>query len=646
MIPPITAPEYRRRPLSLKRLLVSAFISIATMLPTGWVLFGRRHFVAMAVYLPQRLRSQIGSLLDRLQGQTAFIERDYMTWIARYQQIDEATEAAITMAIAGFTDPPLISVLMPVFNPQLDHLRAAIRSVQQQIYQRWELCIADDASTDPAIGVLLREMQADDPRIKVAWRTQNGHISASSNTALELATGTFVALLDHDDLLSPRALFEVAARIVERPDVDVIYSDEDHIDAAGRHSHPYFKPGWNPELLLGQNLISHLGVFRRALMERIGGFRVGFEGSQDYDLALRVVAQTTLDRVVHIPMVLYHWRQGAGTRTFSEASHNRCVANGRQAVLEYATREHNRVRVIPAPLVSSWSRIIYPIPVPEPMVSVIIATDDGPVRLRRCLDGLLHRTYYSALEVVLVHGSPEVPEAVAILGSDPRVRLLHHPGSNHASALRNWAVEQSHGSIILLFNSAIGVGDSEWLREMVSHAVRPEIGAVGAKLSDAEGSIQHGGLTVDMLGIAEDQFKHKPRTSVGYFGHLQLARNVTAVSADCLMLRRESFCMVGGLDESSPDGAFSDIDLCLKLMEHGLRNLWTPYAELFYDEPRKSATTAAASDRFAQDVNHMRTRWGDKLRNDPYWNPNLSREANEIALAFPPRVPEMGGTKP
>lgn len=614
---------------------------ISGLLPAKWVLLARRGSSRLAERLPRRWRSKVGGFIDRVRGPGALIERDYPAWVKTRRQADEKAEAAAKAAIAGLADPPLISVVMPVFNPPPDHLRMAVRSVQEQWYPRWELCIADDASTDPAVGRLLREMQARDPRIKVVWRERNGHISAASNSALQLATGPFVALLDHDDLLSPRALHEVAARIVEQPDVDVVFSDEDHIDDAGNRSHPYFKPGWNPELMLGQNLISHLGVFRRTLVERVGGFRVGLEGSQDWDLALRVVAETRSDRIVHIPMVLYHWRQGTGTHTFSEAWQSRCVASGRRAVHEFAARGQADVKVAPAPFVSTWSRVIHPVPVPEPLVSVIVAAGD-PLSLRRCVDGLLHATAYAALEVLVARGGQggdaEASAAWRDIGARHRVRLLHHAEMLGDAAPGNLAARQAAGSVIVLLNPHLAPSGPGWLREMVSHALRPGIGAVGAKLVDADGRIRHGGFTIGGPGLVGDPLVGGHRTSIGYFGHLQLTRNVTAVSGDCLVVRRDLFLEVGGLDGASLSAAFSDVDLCLKLEEKGYRNLWTPGAELSYDEARPLASEAPAhrAARFPREAAFMRERWGAKLLDDAYWNPNLSLQFNELALA-PPR---------
>nr|WP_294511207.1 glycosyltransferase [uncultured Rhodopila sp.] len=545
-----------------------------------------------------------------MRPDTASVEDAYPAWIQQHDRLDEYRRRQILARIAGFGSPPLISVIMPVFNPDPAHLSAAIQSVEQQLYPHWQLCIADDASTDPAVAATLRQAAARDRRITVLWRERNGHISAASNSALSCATGTFVALLDHDDLLSPRALYEVAVRIVDQPGADIIYSDEDHIDSFGRRSRPYFKPGWNPDLIAGHNLISHLGVYRRALVERIGGFRIGFEGSQDYDLALRAVAETRPDGIVHIPEVLYHWRQDAADRTFSQASHDRCVRNGRRAVQQFVARHSAGATAMPAPALPIFTRVVYPVPAAAPIVSILVAADDDANAVERCLAVLAERTDYPNLEV-LVHGR----RVASVRGDMKRA---------------NAAAQAANGSLLLLLDSAIEATDSGWLREMVSHALRPEIGAVGAKLINPDGTVRHAGITVSGSGIAHYQFPGRLRSDPGYFGHLQLVRNVTAVSGACLMVRRETFLHAGGLEDDSPLAPFSDVDLCLKLIERGYRNVWTPYAELAWHHRPESSVTEP--DRMHRAAVAMRRRWGHRLDTDAYWNPNLSTDRARLSL--------------
>ena len=601
---------------------------IRASIPSGWVSVARRGIFGVSARLPAGLQQRVHRLAGLVSPDMHRIERDYPGWIERFDRIDDQTRDEITEAIGRMADPPLISVLMPVFNPPPDHLLAAIGSVQAQLYRRWELCIADDASTDPTVGSILRRAAESDARIKVIRREQNGHISAASNSALGLATGLFVALLDHDDILPPHALFEVASVIGARGDADIIYSDEDHIDNEGRRSHPYFKPDWNADLMLGQNLISHLGVYRRSLMRQIGGFRVGFEGSQDHDLALRMVAETTADRIIHIPKVLYHWRQGAGDRTFSEAAQARCIVNGRRAIQTFVNRLQPVAKVEPAPFVATWTRVVYPVPDPQPLVSVIVSGLGGKVGLGDWMTRVLDLTHYAALELLVADETTPLPgDAVA----DPRVRRIAGPGS----PLRN-AVDAARGDLLLFLDPALEPRGATWLSEMVSQAVRPDIGAVGAKLLSPQGTILHAGMVVGGRGIAFTPFVGRRRTQIGYFGHLQLTRNVTAVSGGCLLVRRRSYLAAGGFDDSlSP--VFGDVDLCLKLGRASLRNLWTPYAEL-YRRAGSLLGTAIDSASYEREAAHMRERWGQLLAIDPHWNPNLRPDPHEMILACPPRT--------
>jgi GT2 family glycosyltransferase len=599
----------------------------------------RRGLSGATAHLPAGVRAHLHRLLGLMRPDMGDIERDYPAWIALHDRIDDETRRAIMADIARMPHPPLISVLMPVFNPRPDQLRQAIDSVRDQFYPWWELCIGDDASTDQAVIDILRDAAGRDHRIKLVRRAQNGHISAASNSALRLATGVFVALLDHDDVLPPHALHEVALRVVAQTDADIIYADEDHIDDHGRRSHPYFKPDWNPDLMLGQNLISHLGVYRRSLVERIGGFRTGFEGSQDYDLALRMVAETSPDRIVHIPKVLYHWRQGAAESTFSEAAHDRCVENGRRAIREFVTRTQPDARVEPAPFITAWTRVVYPVPDPAPLVSVIVSGGLSAETLLDCIGFLRDRTDYPALEILIAAEAAGIRDELA---RDPRVRdprirdqrVRDQPVRLVAGP--NQAAEAAQGSLLLLLDAELCPNDRFWLREMVSHAIRPGVGAVGAKLLCPEGTVRHAGIAVGGRAVTFTPFLGRHRVQTGYFGHLQLTRDVAAVSGKCLMVRRQAFLDVGGLDEILSVAAFGDVDLCLKLAESGYRTVWTPYAELtIRDETPRQRSQAA---QFTRAVACMRQRWGHKLEADRFWSPNLASDPNDLGLAFPPRT--------
>jgi len=581
-------------------------------------------------------------LADRLNRSGAYavtIAQHYGSWIDAFDRLDEADRQAIRAHIAQWPEPPLISVLMPVYNPSPRHLDEAIASVREQLYPHWELCIADDASTDPDVAAVLEQICMADARIKVVRRHENGHISAASNSALALATGAFVALLDHDDRLPVQALYEIAVVLVAYPDVDLVFSDEDQIDDAGRRTMPYFKPGWNPELMLGHNLISHFAAYRSELVRRVGGFRVGLEGSQDYDLALRVVAQSAPGRIRHIPAVLYHWRRHSRSQSFSEADLQRCTTAARRALSDYLGSVGT---VAPAPGLPQWNRIIYPVPDPPPLISVIVPTRDHARLLARCIDGVLQRTDYENLEVIIIDNDSKAPKALALLqrlSGEPHIRVLRHPGPFNYAAINNRGVAEARGELVLLLNNDIDVMEPNWLREMVSHAVRPEIGAVGAKLLYPNGWVQHAGVTVGAGGIAGHQFVFCDGAEPGYFGHLGLARNVTAVTAACLLVRRATFLDVGGFDETELPVAFNDVDFCLRVAETGLLNVWTPYAELYHHESasRGRDDAAAKRARFEREIAYMRRRWGHVLPADPFWNPNLSLDNARCSLAFPPR---------
>jgi O-antigen biosynthesis protein len=625
---------------------------------TGQLRIAKRILRTVARVLPSGVRAAAVRLaprwlidrLDRSGSHALAIAQRYRSWIDAFDHLDEDDRHAITAQIAQWSDPPLISVLMPVYNPDPRHLREAIASVREQLYPHWELCIADDASTDLAVAAALEKACAAESRIKLVRRRENGHISVATNSALELATGGFIALVDHDDLLPPHALYEVAAVLVAHPDADIVFSDEDQIDDTGRRSMPYFKPGWNPELMLGHNLISHFAAYRSKLVRRAGGFRIGLEGSQDYDVALRVLAQSAPERIHHIPAVLYHWRRNSRSRSFSETQLERCIAAARRALRDYLNDIGIDAVVAAAPALPQSSRIIYTIPDPAPMVSVIIRTGDRASLLKRCIDGILHRTDYTALEVIVIDNDSKAPDALALLqhlSGEPRIRVLRRAGSCNEAALSNFGVAEAQGTLVLLLNDNIDVIGPGWLHEMVSHAIRPEIGAVGAKLLYPDGRVQHAGITVGGPGVAGHPFRFCDGDAPGYCGHLQLVRNVTVVTAACLMVRRATFLKVGGLNETELGAAFNDVDFCLRLAESGLLNVWTPHAELYHDEPtpRGPGRSAKMQARFEQEIAYMRRRWGSVLETDPFWNPNLSLDDQHCALAFPPRRTKPWRTK-
>lgn len=566
------------------------------------------------------------------------IGEGYEEWITRVETPEFSGLDALTALPESFSLKPVISVVMPVYNPPEAFLRLAIESVLKQGYPHWELCIADDASTEPHVRPVLEEYLRRDPRIKVAFREENGHISAASNSALALAGGEYVALLDHDDELARHALHLVAEAINRTPSAQILYSDEDKIDAQGNRTYPHFKPDWNPDMFFSQNYVSHLGVYRRELLQRIGGFRIGVEGSQDQDLMLRCLPHVDPAGIVHIPRVLYHWRivEGSTARTSGEKSYT-TEAGIRALQNFFSTQGREDVKVEKGPGLNTY-RIHYPVPQPEPLVSLLIPTRDKLELLEPCVRSILDKTTYRNYEIVILDNESFQPatheffERIQAVDSRVRVLAYHHPFNY--SAINNYGVQQARGELIGLVNNDIEVITPEWLTEMVSHALRPEIGCVGAKLYYEDETIQHAGVIVGLGGVAGHSHKFFPRQSPGYFYRLKCVQNLSAVTAACLVVRKSVYEQVGGLEEEGLRIAFNDVDFCLKVREAGYRNLWTPYAELFHYESksRGEEDTPEKVKRFHKEIEFVKTKWGELLQRDPCYSPNLTLAREDFSL--------------
>jgi GT2 family glycosyltransferase len=589
--------------------------------------------------LLRRLRRRIAIMLEQRR-------RSYADWIAAYDTLTAEDLARLREAAAALPHRPLISVIMPVHETPQRLLEEAIASVRAQVYDAWELCICDDASTAPHVATVLAAASAADPRIKAVRRAENGRIARASNDALALASGDFVAMLDHDDVLRPHALFCMAEAIGRHPDAAILYSDEDKIDDAGRRFDPYFKPDFSPELFLGQNYLNHLTLFRRSEVIAAGGWRPERDGSQDYDVSLRILARVGPARVVHVPRILYHWRATAGSTAVAPGEKSYAFTAGLRALEDHVAATLPGARVEPvggAP----YYRVVHPVPEPPPRVTILIPTRDGGAILDRCLASLVALTDYAAFEVVIIDNGSAAPETLALLKAwprrDGRIRVLRDDRPFNFAALNNAAAATARGDLLCLLNDDIEILEPGWLTEMVSLAVRPEIGCVGAKLLYPDGTLQHGGVVLGIGGVAGHAFKHAPAGDPGRFWHLGLRRTVSAVTAACLVVRAPVYAEVGGLDETLAV-AFNDVDFCLKVREAGYRNVWTPFATLKHHESlsRGAETTPEKQARFTREVETMRRRWGAALDSDPFYSPNLTLEREDQSLAFPPRLPAPG----
>jgi GT2 family glycosyltransferase/2-polyprenyl-3-methyl-5-hydroxy-6-metoxy-1,4-benzoquinol methylase len=586
------------------------------------------------------VRSALNSVRATLAAPAA--QDDYLRWVAQHDTLDEADRTAVRRHVDLLPRRPLLSVVVPAYNTNETALREALDSVLGQLYPEWELCVVDDASPEPLVWQVLQEYAARDRRVRVQRRADNGGIAAATNDAISAAQGEYVVLLDHDDILPPHALYMIALEVLTHPDADLVYSDEDKLDAQSRRTEPNFKPDFNHELLLGQNTVSHLGVYRTSLLRELGGMREGVDGSQDHDLALRVVAASSPDRIRHIPHVLYHWRQFSGSGTFSATNSGKAAVASRGAVQAHLEQRGEPARVEPDPLVPTWNRVVWPVPEPAPEVTVVIPTRDRVELLRTAVHGVLEQTDYPAVRVVVVDNDSSDPATLGYLeqlSGDPRAEVLRQPGAFNYSALNNAAVRVTGSPLVLLLNNDIVVRDAGWLREMVSLVVRPGVGAVGAKLLYGDGRVQHGGVLLGILGVANHAHLLFPGDSPGYFGRAALLQEMSAVTGACLLTRREVYEAVGGLDEENLPVAFNDVDFCLRVREAGHRVLWTPHAVLTHLESisRGSDTEGERLERFEREIDYMKRTWGRLLRSDPAYNPNLSITATDFSLADPPR---------
>jgi O-antigen biosynthesis protein len=472
-----------------------------------------------------------------------------------------------------------------------------------------------------------------------------------------------VAFLRAGDLLPEHALYEVALPLGGTEPIDILYTDHDEVDADGQRSNPWFKVGWDPDLLLAQDYVSDLAVYRRTLVEAVGLLRPDFEGAEFYDLALRTTAAAAPDRVRHIPAILYHRLSEKPTNRSEMALPGlRSIRAARRAVREHLDAQGNRQAVLgPAPQAPSARRVVWPVPDPNPLVTVVIPTRDQSDHLEQCVEGVLHRTDYSNIELLIVDNGSIEPAMMALLSrltcEERRVRILRLPGPFNYSVLNNAAARTANGEVLLLLNNDMDVIESGWLRELVSHALRPDVGIVGAKLIYTNETIQHGGVVLGPRGQITHLHRFANRNDPGYRGQLSFSRTLSAVTGACVAIRRAVFLEVGGFDEINLQVGFNDIDLCLRLRKFGYRVIWTPFAELFHVESvsrgyddfaelfqlesvwrKYEDADPVKRERGVREWQHMHQTWGTLLEGgDPFHNPNLLFEWDYLEIPSVPR---------
>ena len=577
-------------------------------------------------------RSLTQALYDHREPQTS----DYAIWIENNEPAPSEAQTLWEAELKTLDHLPLISVLVPTYETPALLLREMIESVIGQVYPNWELCIADDASKSPHVRDIIQGYLASDPRIKAVFRPSNGHISEASNSALELATGEWLALLDHDDVLAPNALLSVALEASQHPKAVFIYSDEDKLGADNIRYEPFFKPDFSPELLRSQNYLNHLSVHRTSRVREYGGWRKGFEGSQDYDLNLRTLERTDPKLIRHIPKVLYHWRAVKGSTALAIDQKDYAFEAGQRALKEHVRRMGWKADV-EAVLHYPFHRVRYAIPSPPPLVSIIIPTRDRADLLRVCVSSIIDRTDYDPYEILIVDNDSVEPETFALfdeLKTEARIRVVLESGPFNYSKINNAAVRVSDGAIVCLLNNDIEIINADWMREMVSWAVQPRIGCVGAKLYYPNDTVQHAGVTLGMGGIAGHPHKHRGRADPGYFGRLVVSHDVSAVTGACLFVRREVYDECGGLDERL-QVAFNDVDFCIRVTERGYQNVFTPFAELYHHESvsRGEDGSPEKRARFLSEIDFMERRWPEKIALDPFYSPNLTQVKDDYTIA-------------
>jgi len=555
----------------------------------------------------------------------------YSKWLKKYNT-QKPDLSVLKAEIESWAITPLISVIMPVYNPDKEHLIKAVNSVLEQVYTNWELCISDDGSNEETI-LILQEISANNSKIKVHYRTENGNISLNMNNAVEMSSGYYLSFLDQDDMLANDALYFVAKKCIET-NADIIYSDEDKINDKGDRFDPYFKPQWSPHTLLSRNYVNHLFTIKRSLFDQVGGFRVGFEGAQDHDLLLRATNKTT--KIEHIPEVLYHWRVHNNSTSYNPESKQWAFKAGVIAVKEHISELGYEAEVNyykPA----SGNYIVDIKVADTPKVSIIIPTKDKPEVLEKCLRSIFEKTEYTNFEVLVIDNNSNQAETFNLFKEYEQrfgsiFRVEKYADKFNYSAIQNFGALQSNGEYLLLLNNDTEVINANWIEKMISYAQLNNAGAVGVKLYYPNSCIQHVGVVLGINGIVGHAFVGSDGNHPGYYHNNNLVTNYSAVTAACLMVSKNKFDEVGGFDEKLAI-EYNDVDFCLKLYSKGYYNIYLPQVELIHYESISRGHPAMSKESFRQsqqEGSYFKSKWNSLIERDPFYNPNLTLEHTEF----------------
>ncbi len=557
-------------------------------------------------------------------------EIDYKEWLEKNMP---ARQELDRQAKHKFKYAPKISILVPVYNTPETFLRQMIESVQKQTYGNWELCIANANPANEQVKVILKEYTENDARVKVTDVPENEGIAQNTNKALEIADGTFIGLLDHDDVLAENALYEVVKELNKAVDTDVIYTDEDKVSTAmDEYFSPNFKPDFNLDMLRSNNYFCHFFVAKKELIETVGGFRGEYNGAQDYDLFLRCIEKA--ERIAHIPKILYHWRVHQESTADNPLSKMYAYDAGQKAIEQHLKRCGVTAEVSKTENLGFY-RVKYQ-QEGSPLVSILIPNKDQKDTLDQCLKSIEARTDYENYEIIIIENNSTEQETFEYYKQikNPKIRVIEWKDEFNYSAINNFGVRHAKGEYLLFLNNDIEVINSDWLGEMLSNCQREEVGAVGAKLYYPDNTVQHAGVIVGIGGVAGSVFVGLKRGYTGYMHRASIQQNLSAVTAACMMVKKSVFEEAGGFEEELKV-AFNDIDFCLKIREKGHLIVYDPYVELYHYESktRGAEDTTEKIRRFQSEIEYMRSHWSSILKNgDPAYNPNLSLKKWDYSL--------------
>ncbi len=565
------------------------------------------------------LREFLVRLSERMEPE----EVPYGPWFEKHKASREQLEK---QRARKWDRTPLLSIVVPAYRTPEEFLEQMMDSLLAQSYENWELCIANGSPEDDRMQKVLREYTKKDSRIRVKNLEENLGIAGNTNAALAMASGEFVGLLDHDDLLAPNALYEVADRIVADEQTDVLYTDEDKVTTdLKEHFQPHFKPDFSIDLLRSNNYICHFFVVRRTLLEKTGGFRREFDGAQDYDFIFRCTEAA--EKIVHIPEVLYHWRTHKESTADNPVSKMYAFEAGKRAIESHLERCREQ-GVVSHTKDMGFYRVDYPVQ-GSPLVSVVIPNKDHSDMLMRCVNSIKEKTTWKNYEIIIAENNSvqkETFDCYQKLQEDSRIRVITWEREFNYSAINNFAVREARGEYLLFLNNDVEVISEGWMTFMLGNCQREEVGIVGAKLYYPDDTIQHAGTIIGIGGIAGHAFLNMPRSRTGYLHKASIQLNVSAVTAACMMMKRSVFESLQGFEERL-SVAFNDVDLCLRTVQAGYLVVYLPWAQLYHYESRSRGAEDSEEKirRFQGEIEFMRSRWIGLLKSgDPYYNKNLT----------------------